>query len=49
VDGGVIQYINQYAGCLAGFVARRLPSATATTSSRRSRWSPKAEKGEIYE
>jgi 3-hydroxyacyl-CoA dehydrogenase/enoyl-CoA hydratase/3-hydroxybutyryl-CoA epimerase len=25
------------------------PSATATTSSRRSRWSPKAEKGEIYE
>jgi hypothetical protein len=25
------------------------PSATATTSSRRSRWSSKAEKGEIYE
>jgi 3-hydroxyacyl-CoA dehydrogenase/enoyl-CoA hydratase/3-hydroxybutyryl-CoA epimerase len=49
--GGVIQYINQYEGCLAGFVARSrqlaerygdhfLPPESLVA---------KAEKGEIYE
>ena len=46
----MLQYINGYEGGLAGFVARAAswPRSTASASSRRPRWSSKAERGETY-